>query len=406
MTSYLQRVHRGAEFWDGNYIYKPIGMRRVATGQADAMAHGKYLPSLRMYADLLMPIDFPVDDSLINQFGLMSQFRPQMMGEDLPGRPSSGLPILGPTEHGVDLAIAVASSPDHYCFMPGPEFSPRLYRGQNQFFETCTPSIFRTKSHVEALYWTAKHIELATVMDRHPATSDLVNHQIAGLRFSLSIEAIAQHYQYPTQLMDFSRSRDVAMFFATCQYDQTSGLYSPLQSGTGVFYTVDLRELILQREGQSSFLPLGLNPLPRPAAQRAFALRLRPNENLNDMQWIQHQPIEITPALSQRYFEMFDGGKKLFPNNPFDDHIATLRTNRTLPLQALEFGLKQGLLPAHPGGVAGACHALRAAGYAVEDRAIDIDESMVLAAADEWAVRKADYFGRIRLRLAAGHISI
>ncbi|NMM14298.1 MAG: FRG domain-containing protein [Rhodoferax sp.] len=345
------------------------------------MEQGKRLLSVMEYAHLLMPMNFPDDESWINRYGIVSEL-------------------------GVDLLIPVATSAGRYRFMPGPEFSPRLYRGQNQIFSTCTPSIFRAKSDVEALYWVAKSIELSAVMDRHPATSDLMAYQIAGLDFALSIESIAQHYQYPTQLLDFSRSRDVAMFFATCAYDQAGGVFSPLQSGTAAFYTVDLRELILQRGGHKSFLPLGLDPLPRPEAQRALAVRLGPDENLNDMPWVQHQTIEITPALSRHYFDVFDGGKKLFPDNPFDDHIAALRTNRTLPLQALEFGIGQGLLPAHSAGVTGARRALRAAGYAVEDRAIDIDESVMRAAADEWAVRKMGYFSRIRIRLAADHLVI
>lgn len=342
---------------------------------------GARLLSVMEYADLLMPMSFPDDESWINRYGIVSEL-------------------------GLDLLMPVATSAGRYRFMPGPEFSPRLYRGQNQFFSMCTPSIFRVASDVDALYWVAKSIELSAVMDRHPATSDLMAYHIEGLDFALSIEAIAQHYQYPTQLLDFSRSRDVAMFFATCAYDQAGDFFSPLKSGDAVLYTVDFRELILQRGGQTSFLPLGLEPLPRPEAQRALALRLRPGENLNDMPWVQHQAIEITPTLSHYYFEMFDGGNKLFPDNPFDDYIAALRTNRTLPLQALEFGLGQGLLPEHPEGVTGARNALKAAGYAVEDRAVDIDESIVQDAADEWAIRKLNYFSRIRMRGVADHMVI
>ncbi|MDG4474733.1 FRG domain-containing protein [Thiovibrio frasassiensis] len=342
---------------------------------------GKRLLSVMGYAYSLMPMNFPDDESWINRYGIVSEL-------------------------GIDLLTPVATSAGRYRFMPGPEFSPRLYRGQNKFYPRCRPSIFRGMSDVDALYWVAKSIELSAVMDRHPATSDLMAYQIEGLDFALSIEAIAQHYQYPTQLLDFSRSRDVAMFFATCVSDQAGDAFSPLQSGVAVLYTVNLRELILQRGGQSSFLPLGLEPLPRPEAQRALALRLGRGENLNDMPWVQHQKLEITPTLSRHYFEMFDGGKKLFPDNPFDGHIAALRTNRTLPLQALEFGIEQGLLPAHPEGVTGARNALKAAGYTVEYRAIDIDESVMQAAADEWAVRKLDYFSRIRIRGVADHMVI
>lgn len=299
---------------------------------------GKRLLSVMDYAHSLMPIGFPDDESWINRYGAVSEL-------------------------GVDLLMPVATSDGLYRFMPGPEFSPRIYRGQNRFFSTCTPSIFRMTSNVEAVYWVAKSIELSAVMDRHPATIDLMAYHIEGLAFALNIEAIAQHYLYPTQLLDFSRSRDVAMFFATCECDQTGIVFSPLQSGTAVLYTVDLRELIMRRGGQTSFLPLGLEPLPRPEAQRALALRLAPGENLNDMPWVKQQAIEITPALSQYYFEMFNGGKKLFPNNPFDEYIAALRTNKTLPFQALEFGIEKGLLPAHPKGVTGARNILMESGY-------------------------------------------
>lgn len=343
---------------------------------------GKRLLSVMEYAHSLMPLDWPDDESWINHYGVA-------------------------TVQGGELLMPVAISDGQYRFMPGPEFSPRLYRGQNQFFSTCAPSIFRgDMSDVEVLYWIAKSIELSAVMDRHPATSDLMAYQIEGMSFALSIEAIAQHYQYPTQLLDFSRSRDVAMFFATCSYDPESDDFSPLQSGVAVLYTVNLRELILQRGGHTSFLPLGLEPLPRPEAQRAIALRFGQGENLNDMSWVKRQEIEITPELSRHYFEMFDGGEKLFPDNPFDDHIAALRTNRTVPLQALEFGLEQGLLPAHPEGVTGARNTLRAAGFVVEDRAVDIDENVMQAAADEWAVRKLDYFSRVRVRGIADHMVI
>jgi len=341
----------------------------------------KRLISLTEYAHLLMPMNFLNDESWINQNGIVS-------------------------EPDVDLLIPVTTSAGRYRFMPGPEFSPRLYRGQNIFHTRCMPSIFRGMSDVDAIYWVAKSIELSALMDRHPATSDLMKYQIEGLDFALSIEAIAQHYQYPTQLLDFSRSRDVAMFFATCAPNQAGDAFSPLKSGTAVLYTVDFRELILLCGGQASLLPLGLDPLPRSEAQRALALRLGPCDNLNDMPWVQHQKLEITPALSRHYFEMFDGGKELFPDNPFDKHIAALRTNRILPLQALEFGINKGLLPAHPEGITGARNALKAAGYVVEDRAVDIDESVMQAAADEWAGRKLDYFSRIRIRVVADHMVI
>ena len=112
--------------------------------------------------------------------------------------------------------------------------------------------------------------------------------------------------------MDFSRSKDVAMFFATCSHDPVTESYFPLQEGTAVLYTADLKRLIEHRKGSAAFLPLGLEPLPRPEAQGALTVRLNAGENLNDMPWVIREAVEITPELSQHYFDMFNGGENSF----------------------------------------------------------------------------------------------
>jgi len=228
------------------------------------------------------------------------------------------------------------------------------------------PLCFGMPSVRDRCFAIGKWIELSALMDHHPATHDLKECRIGDLSFELNIEAIAQHYGFKTRLLDFSRSKDVAMFFATCQYDRVMESYAPMRKGTAVLYTVDLKGLIDHRKGDASFLPLGLEPLPRPEAQRALAVRMNSGESLNDMPWISRQELEVTHELSQRYFDMFDGGAKLFPSNPFDDQVRAIRETKRLPLEALAFGMRQGLIPYHPEGVNGARIALLLAGYEVE----------------------------------------
>jgi hypothetical protein len=249
-------------------------------------------------------------------------------------------------------------------------------------------------------------MELSALMDHHPATRDLKECRIGDLAFDLNIEVIAQHYGFWTPLMDFSRSKDVAMFFATCQYDVVTESYAPMSKGAAVLYTVDLKGLIDHRKGDSSFLPLGLEPLQRPEAQRALAVRLNPGESLNDMQWVNRQDLEVTPELSQRYFDMFEGGAKLFPSNPFDDQVRAIRKTKRLPLEALAFGMEQGLISHHPEGVNGARNALLLAGYEVEPCSMSVQPEIIKAALDEWEHKKSDYFSRIRVRGVADHIIV
>lgn len=343
---------------------------------------GLRLPTVEEFASSLAPMRALEDEIRFNQIGLV-------------------------TEIGADLLVAIRTSDRHFRFMPGPEFSPRLYRGETAFHDPCVPSVFRDGIRpIDRCFAIGKWIELSALMDHHPATHDLGECRIGDLSFDLNIEAIAQHYGFRTRLMDFSRSKDVAMFFATCQYDAVTESYAPMRKGTAVLYTVDLKGLIDHRKGDASFLPLGLEPQPRPEAQRALAVRLNPGECLNDMPWVSRQELEVTPELSQRYFDMFDGGAMLFPSNPFDDQVRAIRETKRLPLEALAFGMEQGLIPHHPEGVNGARNALLLAGYEVEPCPISVQPETVKAALDEWEHKKSDYFSRIRVRGVADHISM
>jgi hypothetical protein len=273
--------------------------------------------------------------------------------------------------------------------MPGPEFSPRLYRGETEFHPMCIPTMFRAgTSGVDRCFAIGKGFELSTLIDHHPVTKALSQSRIGELSFEFNIQAIAQHYGFKTELIDFSRSKDVAMFFATCSHNPETETYTPLQEGTAVFYTADLKRLIEHRKGSAGFLPLGLEPLPRPEAQRALAVRLAPGENLNDMPWVTRQTVEITPELSQHYFDMFNGGAKLFPPDPFDEHVRAIRKSKFLPLEVLAYGMYIGQIPPHPQGVDGARAELLAAWYEVERFSIDVHPDVIQAAAKQWERQK------------------
>lgn len=339
---------------------------------------GKRIGTILEYAHLLLSIRHEEDEAIVNQHGIV-------------------------TDMGGELLMLIQTAPGLCRLMPGPEFSPRLYRGQNQYFEHGSPSLHREGlRQIDRLYWMAKIVELQAVLTKHPAVLDLAACRWEGLAFDIDFEALAQHYGYCTTLLDFSRSRDVAMFFATCAYDSQHKRYAPLSQGDAVLYTADLRSLILQRHGQ--VFPLGLEPLPRPEAQRALAVRLAPKENLNEMPWIHRTKIEITPALSRRYFDMFDGGGALFPEDEFDDYVDKLRESRTIPLGVIQFAIADSHLPQHPEGLRGAVRELHRAGYTVTDSVPSMDPETVETAGRDWQQQRSGYFARVRVRGMCDHV--
>lgn len=334
----------------------------------------KRLPTLEEYAACLLPNAELSDDLTVNQFGLHSH-------------PTAILPVK--------------NRKGFFRLTPGPEFGPRLYRGQNKRYSPCRPSLYRVTG-IDRAFWITKTMELGEALFQHPACLELMQWTIAGLAFDFNLEAIAQHYGYPTTYMDFSRSRDVAMFFATCAYNAGDGSYTPLKSGSAVLYTADLQALLQNDHGHARTLPLGLEPMPRPEAQRAFAIAFGPDEDLEGMHWVSSENFDICPSLSATYYEMFDGGRALFPPDPFDLLIDRMRRTSTFSVGSLERAIEFGFLPPHRRGTQGAIDDLASAGY--QTAAVDVVPASVREAARyAWSARQQRINEHVRVRPVSDH---
>lgn len=341
--------------------------------------NGERLPAISEYTEWLLPKEVAADGLEWNQYGAYA----------------------GPD---TDTVLVVQSSPGHYRFMPGPEFSPRLYRGQTSFYDFCQPTCFR-KHSPPPLFTVLKLRELGFILAQHPAVHAICSYSIEGLSFDLDVESIGQHYGYATSFLDFSRSKEVALFFATCKKNCTTGRYEPLKSGTSVIYTAYLKELVQER-GDRAFLPLGFEPLPRPYEQKAMAVRLRVGENLNEMPWVKCDRLDITLDISQRYFDMFDGGDKLFSPHPFEKVIDNHTASRSICRSTISFAAGQNALP-EAMTAKDVEDALLTAGFrlADDDNSIVVNERILREANLHWQALAAEFFSKIRFRGVCSHLS-
>jgi hypothetical protein len=78
---------------------------------------GLRLPTVEDFSSSLASMEAHEDEIWINQFGAVS-------------------------ETNADLLVAIRTSDRHFRFMLGPEFSPRLYRGETAFHDPCVLSVF------------------------------------------------------------------------------------------------------------------------------------------------------------------------------------------------------------------------------------------------------------------------
>ena len=121
---------------------------------------------------------------------------------------------IGCISNDPDCFAAVQVNENYFKLIPGPEFSPRLYRGENEFRNPCYSSKFRPyNSKIEQIADAVRKEEFILLIKENPILIDLERIKIKDLYFQTDFEGLAQHYGFRTSYLDASRSKDIAMFF-------------------------------------------------------------------------------------------------------------------------------------------------------------------------------------------------
>lgn len=153
-----------------------------------------------------------------------------------------------------------------------PTVSQIYYRGENNLYEECKPSYFRTKSESLKITSDIKAIEFELALKQFPQV-------YLAERDGMYIDYItlAQHYGIPTPHLDITQNLAVAAFFA-CYTFNSDGTCTPSENEYG---QIRFAPLMYQNEFKPE-CPLhifGLQPFMRPGRQYAAALRMTENED-------------------------------------------------------------------------------------------------------------------------------
>jgi hypothetical protein len=136
-----------------------------------------------------------------------------------------------------------------------------------------------------------KKYEFCKLMAGYPIIRHLLDWRIDGKYFKVDMEGLAAHYGFATAMIDLSRSKDVAMFFALCE--NIKGRYEPIvdESREVVLYTINLKALM--ESNSSDVHVIGFQALPRPDAQKAYSLWLGPRQNLNECHFVSKEMLKV-----------------------------------------------------------------------------------------------------------------
>ena len=202
-------------------------------------------------------------------------------------------------------------------------FPPNLFRGQNFYYEDCKPSIARYSDDFVLFKKLCQRVSFEIAIDDHPKVKfshyNLDNKFEPGVPFIFDKEALSQHYGFPTDLIDFSSSPNVAAFFATNRSDSGQTNFIPIDANKskGYLYVFN-NELFIIDETSGCFCPqelpirsVGWQVFYRPDIQRSFVLKIKPQENLNDFDYVNCIEFQQKGFISRKYSKDFQEGKLL-----------------------------------------------------------------------------------------------
>jgi len=241
-----------------------------------------------------------------------------------------------------DALFPLKVSNEEILLLPAPEFSPFLYRGENSNNRPeCKPTLFRKLKVEKKLIFILKKYDFLHAIKTHPLTKEFKDRyflandsKFPNYKLKLDYEAIAQHYGFITNHLDLTRDKDVAMFFMTSKYISEEKRYIPISDNSkkGILYTYDFKFGV----GKHPINPIGFQPFSRPDKQKAFSMIFNKNVDFNSFDFVQKEEHILSKDFCEKYYEMFEGGSKLFPIDEVSEVSEVIKDSNYISKDSIE----------------------------------------------------------------------
>lgn len=239
--------------------------------------------------------------------------------------------FFGPTMRD-DFFMAIEDHSNHKksllpCGQSGPFM---LFRGQNEYYPICKPSLFRGLSEDKIIINRIKQIEFSNIISRHPVIQELTNQD-----FYIDYNAISQHYGFLTNMLDITSNKWTAAFFATTCFINSK--YEPVgenyKDGYGVIYK--LKSRLENPDLLNYFHPIGFQFLKCPSRQHAWGCILQENDNFDNLPYFERIEFRHDLRASQWIYEMSYRQRRYFPQDYIAQLAEDLRSSKTISRKAL-----------------------------------------------------------------------
>lgn len=220
--------------------------------------------------------------------------------------------------------VFIQNNPNEFGVMVGHEFNPFIYRGQKHnkpFIPTANRfDLASDKDTInKCIFWIKKQ-EFLQLFRETPYYKRCQNFEVLNCKFKFDMEAIAQHYGFISNYLDITRDLLVALFFAYTYIDE-NGNYVPISDFSKyepTLYIGNLKNIFLKYPNCIKII--GFQALLRPFKQKAMAIEIINNENINQL----FETIKLPKnyAIACEIFKKVDAGAYLFPNDDIMSNLA------------------------------------------------------------------------------------
>lgn len=215
-----------------------------------------------------------------------------------------------------------------------------LYRGQNNYYNPCLPSIYRENpSKLDVFVNRIKAIEFELLLKRFDITDYFERNKIL-----VDYTGLAQHYGIKTDVLDLTCDIDIALFFAMCVHDKNSRLYHPqTEDKEYVGYVYSLMPLSnnsskdIYNVYSDSFSVIGLQPFKRPGIQKGFSLQMSKEIPLYGYLY----SFSYTRKDSEDIFNRFSGENDIWKDDTLASYAAMINDSNSFTHQAISLAVSR-----------------------------------------------------------------
>lgn len=182
------------------------------------------------------------------------------------------------------------------------------YRGENKLYDTCKPNLYRYRDVCEREIWQIRTCDFELFLLE---TGEMKRR--AQTEEKIDLLAIAQHYGFPTNMLDVTNDIVVAAYFATHRFNPVTMCMEAEMEGVG-----RLRWMsgLFGMAGDHPVRIFGDQYFARPRVQSGFGIEMKEEDDFAEFSG--HIEFNQSAEMSMIMDQAFDGMGMFFPNEQID----------------------------------------------------------------------------------------